>query len=131
MNTTRHWGMGCINIAIAIACGAFGAHALKARVQSGTMPQAWLDVWHTAAQYHLWHGLAILVILLAMHTGMLRRHVTPLWGFWIGTALFSGSLYALVLSGVSGLGVITPLGGTVWILTWVYLGLMPWLPPAE
>jgi uncharacterized membrane protein YgdD (TMEM256/DUF423 family) len=94
--------------ALAVAMGAFGAHALKAQVTAEQM-----DVWKTAATYHLAHS-----VLLAALQGH-KRHATSSKLILAGTTLFSGSLYLLVLTGVKKFGAVTPLGGVALILGWL------------
>lgn len=108
--------------ALAVALGAFGAHALNERlVQSGM-----LDVWRTAVDYQMWHALALLglgawVRLEPACASCLRRAVTILWV--LGIVLFSGSLYVLALGGPKWLGPVTPLGGLCFIAGWLLLAL--------
>jgi len=101
-----------------VAFGAMGAHALKSAV--GPLPDALerLAWWETAARYHLIHALALgLVAVLAAHVpGRLPRLAAAC--FVAGIALFSGSLYALALSGNRALGMVTPLGGLAFLLGW-------------
>jgi uncharacterized membrane protein YgdD (TMEM256/DUF423 family) len=115
----RIWlSIGAASAAMAVACGAFGAHALKGRVAAGLLAPERLEVWHTAAQYQMWHALALIGVAIAIRQGLLPAgRLIPL-GLVVGTALFSGSLYALVLTGVGALGAITPLGGVTWLATW-------------
>ena len=89
--------------------GAFGAHALKARLNADAVV-----VWQTAVQYHFWHALALLAVALAGRSPWLKAAGGL---FLAGVLLFSGSLYALAL-GVP-LGLVTPLGGVALILGWV------------
>lgn len=109
--------LGSINAALAVILGAFGAHALKARIS----PEM-LSVYHTASQYHFYHALGMLLIgVLASQfrvTGALQ-----LSGFLMlaGIVLFSGSLYILAVTGVTWLGAITPLGGVAFIAAWIVL----------
>lgn len=110
--------LGAASAAIAVACGAFGAHALKGRVAAGLLAPERLDVWHTAAQYQMWHALALVMVAIAMRQGLLPAGRGIPLGLLVGTLLFSGSLYALVLSGVGAFGAITPLGGITWLATW-------------
>ncbi|WP_394780120.1 DUF423 domain-containing protein [Undibacterium sp.] len=102
-----------INMFIAVGAGAFGAHGLK-QVLSAEM----LAVWQTAVSYQAMHGLGLFAIALLM------PRLNPALLSWAGIAmlagivLFSGSLYALALSGVRVLGAITPLGGLGFLLAW-------------
>jgi uncharacterized membrane protein YgdD (TMEM256/DUF423 family) len=99
---------------VAVALGAFGAHALKARLS----PEL-LAVWHTAVEYHLFHALGLLAVGLA--AAQLGESALLKWSGWLmlaGIVLFSGSLYALALTGVRWLGAVTPAGGTAFLVAW-------------
>jgi len=107
-----------INGLVAVALGAFGAHGLKARlaaVADGTQRLAW---WETAAHYHLMHALAIgLCAYLAARAPGAAAHASG-FCFLVGIVLFSGSLYAMTLTGVRALGAVTPLGGLFLLAGW-------------
>ena len=109
--------LGAINSGLCVLLGAFGAHALKARVSTDL-----LTVWETGVQYHFFHALALLLVgLLALHwpgSPLLR---TSGWLLLAGIVLFSGSLYLLTVTGIRWLGAITPIGGTAFIAAWVVL----------
>jgi uncharacterized membrane protein YgdD (TMEM256/DUF423 family) len=109
---------GALLMALGVGCGAFGAHALKARLDPGM-----LDVYHTAVQYHLLHGLGILLVSLLLRSGVvtIAGGNRVAWLLFAGVVLFSGSLYALALSGVRVLGAVTPLGGLAFIAGWLLL----------
>jgi uncharacterized membrane protein YgdD (TMEM256/DUF423 family) len=100
--------------------GAFGAHGLASRVSLQR-----LEVWQTAATYQLFHSIALLALALSiLYASNVVRISTALWvcRCWlVGVIIFSGSLYGLVLSGVTWLGAITPIGGTLLIVGWVLL----------
>jgi uncharacterized membrane protein YgdD (TMEM256/DUF423 family) len=100
---------------LAVALGAFGAHALKSRLA----PEM-LSVWHTGIEYHVFHALGLLAVgIVAIH---LPDSVLLRWSGWTmlaGIVLFSGSLYALALSGERWLGAVTPLGGLAFIAAWI------------
>jgi uncharacterized membrane protein YgdD (TMEM256/DUF423 family) len=108
--------LGAISGAIAVAAGAFGAHALKAR-----LPEDLLAVFETGARYHMFHALALVAAAWAAARFPGAAAGWAGWLFLAGTVLFSGSLYALALSGVRALGAITPLGGVALIAGWVAL----------
>ena len=91
----------------AVCLGAFGAHALQASVT----PER-IQVWETAAQYHLIHSVVILLLALQSSNGVPRWRL-PVMGFTVGVLLFSFSLYALVLTDITALAMVTPLGGLV------------------
>ena len=100
---------------LAVALGAFGAHALKTRVAPDLQP-----VWQTAVQYHGWHALALFGVgLLMLHFPDRIELGWAAWLFVAGIALFSGSLYALALTGNRSLGAITPIGGVAFLLGWL------------
>ncbi|MFT5446266.1 MAG: uncharacterized membrane protein YgdD (TMEM256/DUF423 family) [Gammaproteobacteria bacterium] len=103
--------------ALGVAAGAFGAHGL-----ADTVSPRLLDVWHTAARYQMWHVLAILIIVLSRPQRLQQGLLTAACLAWLlGIVVFSGSLYALVLSGVRLLGAVTPLGGLALLTGWVLL----------
>jgi uncharacterized membrane protein YgdD (TMEM256/DUF423 family) len=99
---------------LAVALGAFGAHALRGRVA----PEM-LAVWHTASEYHFYHALGLIAVGLAsakLPDARLLR--CSGWTMLAGIVLFSGSLYALALTGVAWLGAITPAGGAAFLVAW-------------
>lgn len=101
--------------ALAVVCGAFGAHALKSRLTADQ-----LSAWNTAVLYHLLHSVVILALALyAAHAA--KPTTLPMWLFAAGIALFSGSIYLLVLTKQSWLGPVTPIGGLLLIAGWLSL----------
>jgi uncharacterized membrane protein YgdD (TMEM256/DUF423 family) len=103
------------NAALAIALGAFGAHALKARLE----PRL-LEVFHTAVLYHLFHSLGLAVVgLTALKIVDSRALAGSGWLMLTGIVLFCGSLYLLSVTGARWLGTVTPLGGLAFILAWI------------
>jgi uncharacterized membrane protein YgdD (TMEM256/DUF423 family) len=101
--------------AAGVMLGAFGAHALRARLEATQ-----LETWGTAVDYHLLHAVALLALaLFGQATG--RNVGVPATAFTAGIVLFSGSLYALALSGPRWLGPLTPLGGLLLIAGWAAL----------
>jgi uncharacterized membrane protein YgdD (TMEM256/DUF423 family) len=110
--------MGALSGAIGVAAGAFGAHALRARVE----PRM-LEVFETGARYQMYHALAMLAAawMVSRFPGALMN--ASGWLFMAGTVLFSGSLYAMALTGVRALGAITPLGGVCFIAGWACIAL--------
>jgi uncharacterized membrane protein YgdD (TMEM256/DUF423 family) len=112
----------------AVALGAFGAHGLKTRLtglEDGPARLAW---WSTAAEYHLAHSLLLVLIgLLALQK---QAPSAPLRAAGIavllGVFLFSGSLYAMTLTGVRALGAVTPLGGLAFLVAWVAVAYAGW-----
>lgn len=106
------WTVGCISGAAAVGFGAFGAHAL-----GSTIEPKLLKTWETAAHYHLLHS-AVILAAAQSNKGVAAAFFTA------GVTIFSGSLYALVLTGQRKLGAITPIGGLCLITGW--LALIPW-----
>ncbi len=102
--------LGCLGVAL----GAFGAHALQARV--GAEVLGW---WRTAVEYQMWHALAVLAL------GVSGRRWTrvPAWLFVAGSVVFSGTLYAMALGAPRWFGAITPLGGLTMIGGWLLLAV--------
>ena len=103
--------------AAGVAAGAFGAHALEASIS----PER-IAVWDTAAQYHLIHAAVILALALGSQTGDSRWRL-PMMGFTAGVLLFSFSLYALVLTDMTLLAMITPVGGILLIMSWLMVAI--------
>ncbi|MBY0491169.1 MAG: DUF423 domain-containing protein [Gemmatimonadaceae bacterium] len=110
--------IGAWSAGISVAAGAFGAHALREKLE----PRL-LEVFETGARYQMYHALALLAVsyVISRFPGSLAN--TAGWLFVAGTVLFSGSLYAMAFTGVRALGAITPLGGVCFIAGWVCLGL--------
>jgi uncharacterized membrane protein YgdD (TMEM256/DUF423 family) len=106
----------------AVGLGAFGAHALKARLAPDMQA-----IWQTAVQYHAWHALGLLAVgLFTMQRPDAPGASLAAWLFVAGIALFSGSLYALALSGVRGLGAVTPFGGVAFLAGWLAFAWAAW-----
>lgn len=114
--------LGALSAFLAVLLGAFGAHALRTRLAADMMA-----VFHTGNQYHFYHALGLLLIgLLAVQlpdSALLRAAG---WLMLTGTVLFSGSLYVLAVSGVRGLGAITPFGGLAFLAAWLLLAFAVW-----
>ncbi|MEQ8798992.1 MAG: DUF423 domain-containing protein [Salinisphaeraceae bacterium] len=106
---------------LGVLLGAFGAHAMRDRLS----PEM-LRVWETAVQYQFWHALALLAV------GLLAARLAGAWlnaagvTFVLGVLIFSGSLYALALTGIRVLGAVTPFGGILLIAGWLCLAMAVW-----
>ena len=114
---------------LAVALGAFGAHGLKTRLADLPDVARRLGWWDTASHYHLIHALALGLIALAcdrVAQHWLRRASVAML---IGILLFSGSLYAMTLTGVTALGAVTPLGGLGLLAGWSFIGWGAWHAP--
>jgi uncharacterized membrane protein YgdD (TMEM256/DUF423 family) len=106
--------LGGVAALLAVALGAFGAHALK-----GRLPAEMLAVWHTGVEYHVYHALGLLAVGIV--AAQLPDSTLLKWSGWLmlaGILLFSGSLYALALSGERWLGAVTPVGGLAFLAAW-------------
>lgn len=110
------FAVGTILAGIGVALGAFGAHALKAR-----MSPELLGTFETGVRYQMYHALGLLALAWATSRWPERRLMPAAWLLFGGTALFSGSLYLLVLTGMRWFGAITPLGGVALIAGWSWI----------
>ncbi|MBW3630116.1 MAG: DUF423 domain-containing protein, partial [Gemmatimonadetes bacterium] len=110
--------LGSLFALLGVAAGAFGAHALRARLTPDL-----LAVWETAARYQMYHALALLVVAHGASRWPAAGWGAAGWLFTAGIVIFSGSLYVLALSGARWLGAITPLGGLAFLAGWVMLAL--------
>ena len=110
---------GSINAMLAVILGAFGAHGLK-----GRLTEEMLSVYQTGVQYHFYHSLGLIIIgVTAFH---LPASASLKWSARLmlaGIILFSGSLYLLALTNINWLGMITPVGGTAFIVAWLLLAI--------
>lgn len=114
--------LGALGMASAIALGAFGAHALRARVEPAD-----LAIWQTGVQYHLVHALGLFVVAFIAESWPEITAIRWVGGLMVaGMLLFSGSLYLLVLSGLRWLGAVTPVGGIAFIAAWSLLAWKIW-----
>jgi len=113
--------LGSLSAFVAVLAGAFGAHALRARLA----PEL-LAIFETGARYQMYHALALLAAAwLVERTG----GQAAVWAgglFLAGTLLFSGSLYLLALSGIRGFGAVTPFGGVAFLAGWLCLARAAW-----
>ncbi len=110
--------LGALSALVSVAAGAFGAHALRAR-----LTPEYLAVFETAGRYQMYHALGLLAVALAVTRW---PGALPVWAGWLfvaGTVLFSGSLYILALTGIRWWGAVTPLGGVALLVGWLCLVL--------
>ncbi len=105
---------GAINAGLAVAAGAFAAHGLRDRLEARA-----LEVFETAARYHMYHALAMILCAVVATSGA----KTAGWILQAGIVVFSGSLYALALTDVKVLGAITPIGGLAFLVGWAWLAI--------
>jgi uncharacterized membrane protein YgdD (TMEM256/DUF423 family) len=112
------WSIGSMSAFLAVAAGAFGAHGLRARVT----PEM-LAVFETGARYHMYHALALLAAGWAAERWPGTATTAAGWLFVVGTVVFSGSLYAMVLTGHRWLGAVTPIGGVAFLAGWAALAV--------
>ena len=100
--------------ALTVAIGAFGAHALAPMLQASNR----VDTFETAVKYQMYHTLALLAVGLVLFRVEQPALQVAAWCFFIGILIFSGSLYTLCVTGITWLGAITPIGGTLFIIGW-------------
>ena len=110
--------IGAALMALGVMLGAFGAHALKERLDAYS-----LDVYQKAVFYHFIHALGILIVFVLLRTGAITQSAcTTVCALLLaGIVLFSGSLYLLAITGARGLGAVTPFGGLAFIAAWILL----------
>ena len=122
MNARLALALAGIFMFAAVALGAVGTHMLH-----GQLDPAMTAVWQAAVQYHTWHALALLGIgSLLLHFPQNRGLKLAAWLFVAGNVLFAGSLYLMALTGMRGLGAITPLGGGAFLAGWAVLAWSVW-----
>ena len=114
--------LGSISGFLSVALGAFGAHALKEKLDEYS-----LGIFHTGVTYQTTHALALVLVALLLKwypdsSGL----VWAGWCFAAGTLIFSGSLYTLALTGIKVLGAITPIGGVLFLAGWALLAIHAW-----
>lgn len=113
--------LGAMNMLVAVLLGAFGAHALRARLGAD-----WLAIWQTGVQYQMVHALGLLAVAFLLdRTGAAPFRVAG-WLMFAGMVLFSGSLYLLVLTQVRLLGAVTPIGGLAFLVAWALTAYGAW-----
>lgn len=110
--------LGAVNAFVSVAAGAFGAHALKAR-----LPEDLLAIFETGARYQMYHALGLLAVGVCAHLRPAPLLTGAGWAMQLGILLFSGSLYVLALSGIRVLGAITPFGGVAFLVGWALLAV--------
>lgn len=109
---------GAIFGGLSVALGAFAAHALENKLT----PRA-MEIWETGTKYQMYHALALLLLSLLLDNTESTTLSIAGWAFIAGTCLFSGSLYALSLTGIKWLGAVAPLGGVSLIVGWICLAI--------
>jgi len=114
--------LGALLSGISVALGAFGAHALRERLDAGMLAN-----FETGARYQMYHALALLAVAWAV-SRFPNSQLPPLagWLFIAGSVLFSGSLYLMAFTGQRWLGAVTPFGGVAFIAGWVCLLIAAW-----
>lgn len=117
--------VGAIFGALAVSCGAFGAHGmpkyLEAMGHSTSLIEKRLDDWEVASRYLMYHSLAVVACGLLAHVRPCLALSIAAWFFILGTLIFSGMLYAMVLTETRWLGAIVPIGGLLMIFGWISL----------
>jgi uncharacterized membrane protein YgdD (TMEM256/DUF423 family) len=107
---------------ISVVFGAFASHALKDRLSANS-----LSIWETGTKYQMYHALALMLVALLIARYPNSNLLTVAgYAFIAGIFIFSGSLYALTLTGIKWLGAVTPIGGMALIIGWLCLALATW-----
>lgn len=109
--------IGSVNLALAVICGAFGSHGLKKSVSA-----VQLDWWQIGTQYFFYHALGLLLVGILIKLKYAPQAIA--WLLQIGILLFVGSLYLMALGLPKWLGMVTPIGGTLFIIAWIYLAIV-------
>ena len=107
---------GAIMAFLAVALGAFGAHALKHRLTPDM-----LDIFEVGVRYHMYHALGLLAVAWATSRWPESNVSAAGWAFIVGIIIFSGSLYILSMTGMRWFGAVTPLGGLAFLIGWAIL----------
>ena len=119
----RTWaGLGAVNAFLSVGVGAFGAHALKA-----SLTPELLAIFETGARYHFFHALGLFAVAFLAKDGLEVDLAGAL--MLLGILLFSGSLYALALTGIRELGMVTPFGGVAFLAAWALLAYRAFRSP--
>ena len=106
--------LGAVNAFLCVGLGAFGAHGLKQKLSADM-----LAVYQTGVQYHFYHALGLIAVgLILLHYPASKPVAISGWLMQVGIVLFSLSLYVLSLTGMRGLGIITPFGGVAFLSAW-------------
>ncbi len=115
--------LGAVLGGSSVAIGAFGSHILRSKVNERS-----LEIFATGVRYQMFHALALLIVavLLILIESPSTTLVTSGWLFIIGVVIFSGSLYALSLTGTTSFGVVAPFGGLALIVGWISLAVAAW-----
>ena len=115
--------IGSMLAGLSVAGGAFASHALKDRLSDRS-----LEIFETGTKYQMYHALALILVALLLT----RLETVPMtmisagYAFIIGILIFSGSLYALSLTGIKWLGAIAPIGGAAFLIGWLSLAIAAW-----
>lgn len=106
--------LGSINAFLAVALGAFGAHGLKNKLTADM-----LSIYETGVQYHMYHALGLVLVGILAHWAAPGTLNWAGWLMFFGIIFFSGSLYILSMTGIKILGAITPIGGVLFLISWI------------
>ena len=113
--------LGAVFAGLAVAAGAFGSHGLK-----DVLSPERLAVFETAVRYQMYHALALFILGAVLSRDQSPAFRRAAWSFAVGIVLFSGSLYAITLTGMRWFGAITPIGGVAFLIGWIFVGVGAW-----
>ena len=114
--TKKFIQIGAFMMALSVGLGAFGAHGLKQ-----TLEPAMMAVYNTAVEYQFYHALGLFVVAFVAHLKASKKVALSGYFMIAGTVIFSGSLYIMTVTGMKWVGIITPIGGTGFIIAWLIL----------
>lgn len=117
--------VGAVSAMVAVGAGAFGAHFLRDRLSEDLV-----TVFETGARYQMYHAFALVLVGMIMSRGAGAPAIWAGWLFIVGSIIFSGSLYALAITGTRWWGAITPIGGICFITGWAVFAWSIWTPEA-
>lgn len=120
MNHKELFCLGAVLGLLAVVAGAFGSHALKNK-----LTQEMLTTFEVGVRYQMYHALAIILVVSISNFFPGSLAIISGWFFFVGTLIFSGSLFLLIVTGVRSLGMITPFGGVLLLMGWFCLFLYP------
>ena len=137
MRCSNSWlTIGAVMAGLAVTCGAFGAHGFDSyftKKYAGmtwtvagdemTLAHKYLDDYKTGVRYHMWHAVGLIAVGLLSAVRPKKSLQMAGWSFLLGIVLFSGSLYALTISGQSWWGMTAPIGGALFIVGWIALAM--------
>ena len=114
--------IGALNGAVSVSMGAYAAHMLY-----GNISDKLLYTFYKGVKYEMYHAIALMIIgVLMLHSSELKTYKIAAWIFFISIIIFSGSMYLIVLAGITWIGYLTPIGGIGFVVAWILMGYQAW-----